>query len=61
LDKKQEKEIIPAKKDEYFKYYQERPKIKKPSGVRIPIINENKSKCLWKFINHCSYTDYLTK
>jgi hypothetical protein len=47
--------VEPGKKDPSHKYFQERPKIKKPNGVRISIINENKSKCLWKFISHCSY------
>lgn len=51
----------PKINDKEYKYFQKRPQIKQPIGVRIPIINENKSKCLWKFINHCSYNDYLSK
>ena len=28
---------------------------------RINVINENKSKCLWKFIQHCRFEDSKTK
>jgi hypothetical protein len=35
--------------------------IKKPNEKRISIINENKSKCLWKFIEHCTYEQYVNK
>lgn len=38
-----------------------RPVIKKPNEKRISIINENKSKCLWKFIEHCTYEQYVNK
>ena len=56
---KKDKEV--KEKRQVFKYFQERPKIKKPIGVRIPIINEKNSKCLWKFIHHCSYNYYISK
>ena len=45
-----------------FKTFEkQRPLIKKPKNIRIPVINENKSKCLWKFIQHCSYNEYNEK
>jgi hypothetical protein len=53
-----------AKFDEADKGYQfakDRPSIKKPVGRRINVINENKPKCLWKFIQHCRYEDTLKK
>jgi hypothetical protein len=34
----------------FYEYSAQRPSIKKPEDVRISIVNENKSKCLWKFI-----------
>jgi hypothetical protein len=36
-------------------YIQKRPFIKKPVDKRIAVINENKSKCYWKFILHNAY------
>jgi len=41
--------------DEGYEYANCRPSIKKPKSRRINVINENKSKCLWKFIQHCRY------
>ena len=38
-----------------------RPSIKRPQNFRIAIINENKSKCLWKFIQHCTAEEYSNK
>lgn len=37
------------------RFIAQRPSIKTPNDVRAYIINENKSKCLWKFIEHCSF------
>ncbi len=34
----------------FYEYSAQRPSIKKPEDVRISIVNENKSLCLWKFI-----------
>lgn len=45
----------------FYSFAAERPSIKKPEDKRIPIVNENKSKCLWKFIQHCSYDEYNSK
>lgn len=44
-----------------YEFSQDRPSIKKPEGRRINVINENKPKCLWKFIQHCRYDDSLKK
>lgn len=44
----------------FFEFSSIRPSIKKPINTRIPIVNENKDKCLWKFIQHCSYKEYTT-
>ena len=38
-----------------YEFAKDRPNIKKPVGRRINVINENKPKCLWKFIQHCRY------
>ena len=52
--------IIPE--DHSFKKFSsERPIIKKPVDTRIPIINESKSKCLWRLKQHCSYEEYQKK
>ena len=60
LDADYNVEEIPV--DHLFNEYSNaRPIIKKPAQNRIPIINENKSKCLWKFINHCSYEEFNSK
>lgn len=40
---------------------QKRPSIKKPAAKRISIINENKSKCYWKFILHTTYENFEQK
>lgn len=42
-------------------YIKARPKIKKPNQKRTSIINENKNKCYWKFIEHCTYEQYENK
>lgn len=47
--------------NEAFDYFKSRPSIKKPIGERISVINENKSKCLWKMILHCNYDQSLEK
>ena len=47
--------------DPGFSYFENRPSIKKPVRPRINVINENKSKCLWKFIQHCRYEDSKKK
>jgi len=44
--------------DEGWEYVKNRPTIQKPEERRISIINENKSKCLWKFVQHCSFEQY---
>jgi len=49
------------KEDRGYDLAKERPSIKKPVGRRINVINENKPKCLWKFIQHCRYEDSLKK
>jgi len=49
------------KEDPGYEYAENRPSIKKPVGRRINVINENKSKCLWKFIQHCRYADSNAK
>lgn len=38
-----------------------RPSIKQANEKRTSIINENKSKCLWKFIEHCKSDQYYNK
>lgn len=48
-------------KDPGYTYAENRPNIKKPVKIRINVINENKSKCLWKFIQHCRYEDSMKK
>lgn len=42
-------------------YVEKRPLIKKPVEKRIAIINENKSKCYWKFILHTPYENFEQK
>jgi hypothetical protein len=42
-------------------YIQKRPFIKKPVETRISVINENKSKCYWKFILHTPYESFEQK
>ena len=49
---KDEREIEPG--DIAFEYRNVRPAIKMANEKRTSIINENKSKCLWKFIQHCT-------
>jgi hypothetical protein len=44
--------------DNGWDYVKERPSIKRPNQTRSSIINENKSKCLWKFIQHCRAYQY---
>ena len=46
---------------EFKPFEKQRPYIKKPKNMRVPIINENKSKCLWKFIQHCTSDEYQEK
>lgn len=50
-----------SKEDSGYEYAENRPSIKKPIGRRINVINENKSKCLWKFIQHCRFEDSKKK
>jgi hypothetical protein len=47
--------------DPGLEYIKARPKIKKPNEKRTAIINENKNKCYWKFIEHCTYEQYENK
>jgi len=42
-------------------YLKNRPAIKTPNDIRTAIINENKSKNLWKFIEHCKADQYDNK
>jgi hypothetical protein len=44
--------------DVAFDYSKVRPAIKSANERRTSIINENKSKCLWKFIQHCTAEQY---
>ena len=41
-------------RDIVYPYKNARPAIKMANEKRTSIINENKSKCLWKFIQHCT-------
>ena len=43
---------------EFIPLLQQRPSIKKSNDKRVPVVNENKDKCYWKFIQHCSYEEY---
>jgi hypothetical protein len=44
-----------------WEYVKNRPSIKLANEKRTSIINENKSKCLWKFIEHCKSDQYTNK
>ena len=51
-------EVVKFEKEDCgYQFEQNRPNIKKPKGRRINVINENKPKCLWKFIQHCRFED----
>ena len=47
--------------DVAYEYSRVRPAIKSANERRASIINENKSKCLWKFIEHCTAEQYDEK
>ena len=56
---KDERDIEPG--DIAYDYKNVRPAIKMAKEKRTSIINENKSKCLWKLIQHCTGEKYDQK
>lgn len=51
----------PGQGDPGWEYVKNRPAIKQANENRTSIINENKSKCLWKFIEHCKAEQFYDK